>query len=634
MLDRVINPYRIQRWWRLADRAIRLSDSWQRLSLDDLAVQARQLSGRIWSGSPVREHRVELGAVVREAARRLLGTPHYHVQLVGGFAILEGNIAEMQTGEGKTLTAILPAFARASAAHGCHVLTSNDYLAERDAAKLRPVYELLGQSVGCVIAEMEPEQRRAAYRCDVTYSTAKEVGFDFLRDRIARGVSTTAHEIPRVTLMRSDQEPLQRGHYFALVDEADAILIDEATTPLIISAPESPDPPTVSLYRWASRFCQTLDPTADFDFDAKRRQVRLGESGCRLALLAPKPAILNRIETERIYTQVENALCARLAYLRDKEYVVVDGKVVIVDESTGRIMDGRKWQDGIHQAIEAKEHLPISGSTGSAAQIASQAYFKLYTHLGGMTGTAASARRELKKTYELRVASVPPHRRNQRRGFRPRVFVTANAKWRAIAQEVQAYVRGGRPVLVGTPSVESSECLGAVLAELGITASILNAKFHRQEAEIIARAGQPGSVTIATNMAGRGTDILLEGQVKSAGGLHVIATEIHSSPRIDRQLVGRAGRQGDPGSFRFFMSLDDELLRVLPQSRRKLLQRWAAWMAIRGELPSSFARLFRATQSGLERRGRSQRGRMLKFEQQRKERYDLLCLDPYLEYVS
>ncbi len=626
---------RLARWRGLSRRIVRRSEKLQSVSDEDLLRSAREIQWNAKAGVGLDRILPETFALTREASRRTIGLTHYPVQLIGGIALFEGGIAEMQTGEGKTLTAVLPVVLRAMTGQGCHVITVNDYLARRDAETMGPVYERMGLTVGCIQSEMQTDERRDAYQKDITYGTAKEMGFDFLRDRLRLGVDAQSHtRHRRFANANSGQEELvQRGHYFALVDEADSVLIDDARTPLIIGLTQPNDAGTVSLFRWCHRAIIPLKDKVDFVYEPKRRSAYLTDAGCRRVLLMAKPALIDSIDTERIYKHVEQALTARHGFVRDRDYVVVDNEIAIVDESTGRIMDGRKWQDGLHQTIEAKELVPITAATGEAARITVQNFFREYTHLAGMTGTAIQARREIAKTYSMVVTAIPTHRRCIRKGMRPRVFATMEAKRQAIVEEIQQLIEQGRAILVGTPSVEASEALGDLLTKQGIHHKILNARYHEQEAEIVAAAGKSGKVTIATNMAGRGTDILLDDDVREAGGLHVIATEIHSSRRIDRQLIGRAARQGDPGSYRFFLSLDDELLRCL---ERRVLERKRSLARPnrRGELSSSWIRFFRKTQRFLERTHIKQRRDLMKQEKMRNENYRKMGLDPCLELTE
>jgi len=620
----------------MAEDIIHRSDRLTTLSDEELLAMARKVRWEARAGIPLDQLLPDAYALVRESAARTLNMRHFPVQIMGAIAMFEGHIAEMQTGEGKTLTATMPAFLRALSGQGCHVVTVNDYLAGRDCKIMGPVYERLGLTVGKILEKMEADERRQNYAADITYGTSKEMGFDFLRDRLRKGAtqedgSPTVRRFLRT--LQGSEEPVQRGHHFALIDEADSILIDEARTPLIIGLTQPNDPSTVNLFRWSNRSAHQLQPRTDYVYEPERRNAWLTDAGCRKLVLMSKPSLLSSIDTERIYSQVEKALTAKHAFERDRDYVIVDNKVVIVDEGTGRVMDGRKWQDGLHQAIEAKEMVPITAATGEAARITVQSFFRQYTHLAGMTGTALQAASELRRTYRLKVTRIPTNRPCIRRGMTPRFFTTQDAKRNAIVDAIQELRAAGRSILVGTPSVEASEALGLLLKDRLVPHQILNARYHEQEAEIVSDAGHAGHVTIATNMAGRGTDILLEEDVRRAGGLHVIATEMHSSKRIDRQLVGRSARQGDPGSYQFFLSLEDELLRCR-EPREVARKRRVALPDRYGELGRTWLRYFRRVQSFLERMHRRQRKHLLKQERHRLEQYENMGLDPYLELTE
>ncbi|MEZ5940753.1 MAG: translocase [Planctomycetaceae bacterium] len=642
---------RISRWRRQANQILDDVKKLDVCTIEDLQRQMREATWRARAGEPLQNLLPKVYALAVEATRRTLGMTHFPVQVMGAIALFEGHIAEMQTGEGKTITAILPAALRATMGLGVHVITANDYLASRDAAKLWPVYKMLGISLGCVIGKKEQKEpgftppseyvlaeedddRRRAYACDVTYGTASEMGFDFLRDRLKRGAANQAKRQPAIFEGSTGREaPVQRGHYFALIDEADSILIDEGRTPLIIGVMMQNRDAMVQLYRWCAGAIRHLKHDVDFLFDPHKRRVDLTDEGCRHVTLLAKPAIIDTIDTERIYQHVEMALMAALVFERDRDYVISDGEIVIIDEGTGRKMEGRKWQEGQHQSVEAKERLDVTEVTSSAAKITIQSLFRYYEHLAGMTGTAYQAKSELKNVYDLKVSVIPTNRPCLRQGMPTRVFLNQEAKRQAIVKDVERLVQQGRAVLIGTPSVEASESLAAQLTEWGIDYTILNARFDAIEAEIVSHAGESGRVTIATNMAGRGTDILLENKTREAGGLHVIATEMHTSRRIDRQLVGRAARQGDPGSYQFFLSLEDELFRVLEASKRASLLK-NAWADKSGELSSSWENYFRRIQSGLEKLHTKQRKKLLKFEKEQTKKYRRLGLDPYLELAD
>ena len=627
---------RRSRWRATARKIIRLSESLKGLTDEELLIRGRKLRWEARAGIPLEKLLEEAYALVRESARRVLGMQHFEVQIMGAISLFEGHIAEMQTGEGKTLTATMPSFLRALPGQGCHVVTVNDYLASRDADTMGPVHVKLGLTVGKILDSMEPDERRSNYAADITYGTSKEMGFDFLRDRLRKGAMSEdpGNQVRRyIRTLQGAEEPVQRSHYFALIDEADSILIDEARTPLIIGLTQPNEPATVNLFRWSNRATFQLEPKRDYVYEPERRTAWLTDAGCRKVVLMSKPSLLSSMDTERIYTQVEKALTARHAFELDRDYVIVENKVVIVDEGTGRIMDGRKWQDGLHQAIEAKELVPITAATGEAARVTVQSYFRQYSHLAGMTGTALPARGELKKTYRLKVTKIPTNKKCIRKGLTTRVFKTQDAKRDAIVSEVQDKIKQGRPILIGTPSVEASEALGLLLKDKRISYQILNARYHEQEAEIVSSAGHAGSVMIATNMAGRGTDIILEEDVRRSGGLHVIATEIHSSKRIDRQLIGRSARQGDPGSYQFFLSLEDELLRCREPKERLRKQRMAISNR-QGELGRTWNRYFLRVQRFLEKTHRKQRKHLLKQERMRLDQYENMGLDPYLELTE
>ena len=497
----------------------------------------------------------EAFAVVREVGRRKLGLRLFDVQLIGSMTLHFGKIAEMKTGEGKTLAAVPAVYLNALAGRGVHLVTVNDYLARRDAEWMGPIYDALGISVG-VIGSMMPEaQRRDAYAADVTYGTNAEFGFDYLRDNMAVRLA----------------DCVQRGHYFCIVDEVDSILIDEARTPLIISG--VPEAATDTYYRFA-RIVPTLKTGDDFEVDEKHRTASPTESGV--------DKVEKALGIENLYLDVNGnlvnhliqALKAHSLYRKDKEYIVRDGELMIVDEFTGRVLEGRRYSEGLHQALEAKEGLRIREENQTLATITLQNYFRMYDKLSGMTGTASTEANEFAKIYEAEVVSIPTHRDMIRVDQNDYIFKTKDAKYRAVVEEIAEAHERGQPVLVGTISVEISEMLSGMLTRRGVEHNVLNAKNHAREAEIIQHAGQPGSVTIATNMAGRGVDIKLGEGVADVGGLYIVGTERHESRRIDNQLRGRSGRQGDPGLSRFFLSAEDDLIRIFSGDRiYKILDR-------------------------------------------------------------
>ena len=624
---------RISRWRRLANRILALSEIYSQYSDEKMLELAKDLRWRSKSGTALADLLPEAYGLVRETARRVLGQQHYPVQIMGGIGLFEGGLAEMQTGEGQTLTATLPTFLRALPGRGCHVVTVNDYLAQRDCDQMGPIYEKLGLSVGCVVSASEPDERRRAYWKDITYATSREIGFDFLRDRLKVGAQLDEMHRPRLFQHAeiSEDGPVQRGHHFALVDEADSVLIDDAVTPLIIGLERDATVEFDALLNWSRDLVPQLEVGVDFLFDPGKRTVELTNAGTRKVVLASKPALMNSFDTEKIYTQVEQAIRARYAYERGRDYLInKDEEVAIVDEGTGRTLEGRKWQAGLHQAIEAKENVPITAETGEAARITVQTFFRRYENIAGMTGTGIQAGREFHHTYGLSVTTIPTHRPCIREGLPPRIFANQEAKRQALVPEIERLYQAGRAVLIGTPSVEASEALGRALKSREIDCLILNALFHEAEAEIISQAGQPGRITIATNMAGRGTDILLHEDVRKNGGLHVIATEMHTNRRIDRQLVGRAARQGDPGSYQFWLSLDDELFRYVRTEHLNKLKAKANSVGTL-ELPGRWIRTFRRTQRIIESQERKHRKQLLKMEKSREKMCRAMGLDPYLE---
>src|SRR5262245_19090971 len=536
--------------WKRVERVNALEPEIQALSDDELRARTDLLKERVDPDDPASLEDVleEAFAVVREAGRRALGQRHYDVQLVGGLALHEGSISEMKTGEGKTLTSTLAVYVNALTGRGVHLVTVNDYLARRDAEWMAPIYDMLGITVGVIQPQVPEPERRAAYDADVTYGTNSEFGFDYLRDNMV------------VRL----EDCVQRGHAFAIVDEVDSILIDEARTPLIISG--VPEAAADTNYRFA-RIVPTLRKGDDFEVDEKQRTVAPTESGV--------DKVEKALGIENLYLDVNSglvnhlvqALRAHAMYHRDKEYIVRDGEVLIVDEFTGRVLEGRRYSEGLHQAIEAKEGLAIREENQTLATITLQNYFRMYQKLSGMTGTASTEANEFSKIYNVEVVSIPTHRPMIRADENDFIFKTKDAKFGAVVDDIAECHERGQPVLVGTISVEVSEMLAGKLTRRGVPHNVLNAKHHEREAEIIKDAGEPGSVTIATNMAGRGVDIKLGDGVEELGGLYVIGTERHESRRIDNQLRGRSGRQGDPGRSRFYLSAEDDLIRIFAGDR-------------------------------------------------------------------
>ena len=592
------NERELKRMNVVVAQANALEESCKALSDAELAGRTAEFKERYRKGETLDQLLPEAFAVCREASRRVLGMRHYDVQLIGGITLHEGRIAEMRTGEGKTLTATLPAYLNALSGEGVHVITVNDYLASRDADWNRPVFEFLGLTIGVIRSMQPPEEKRAAYEADITYGTNNEFGFDYLRDNMAFRL----------------EDKFQRGLAFALIDEVDSILIDEARTPLIISGASEG---SSKLYEQINTLIPQLTRQAEEDkvdgghywVDEKHRQVELTESGhefvekllVKIGLLAEGDSLYSAANLGMLH-HVHAALKAHVLFIRDVHYIVQDGEVVIVDEHTGRTMPGRRWSDGLHQATEAKERVEIQSENQTMATTTFQNYFRLYKKLSGMTGTADTEAPEFGQIYGLGVVVIPTHKPMVRKDLDDLVFLSREEKFAAIIEEIKVLRDKNAPVLVGTATIESSEYLSNVLQQQKIPHRVLNAKFHAQEAEIIAQAGSPGTVTIATNMAGRGTDILLGGNwraelaaiespteeqervlkaqwqknhdaVIAAGGLHIIGSERHESRRIDNQLRGRSGRQGDPGVTRFYLSLEDDLMRIFASDRVKNMMR-------------------------------------------------------------
>ena len=511
-------------------------------------------------------------AVIREAASRTLDRRHYDVQLMGGWVLLQGMVAEMQTGEGKTLVATLPACTAALAGLPVHVVTVNDYLAERDAETSAPLYEFLGLSVGHVISSMEKPDRQAAYRCDITYCTNSQLVFDYLWDRITL---EGRDDRRRLQLEKLAGEPdrrdelLLRGLHFAIVDEADSVLVDEARTPLIISQ-KTNDKLEEEIYRTAVELARELERGRDFEIDEKNRQVDWLPEGQTRAGALGEPYGGLFAGQQRRESLVGQALTALHCYKLDEHYLVQDDNIAIIDEYTGHVMADRSWEHGLHQMIEVKEDVELTGRQRPRARISYQRFFRRYLRLGGMTGTAKEVTGELAAVYRLPVVKIPTNRPNQRAMLGEQVFATQDEKWDAVARRAAELHAAGRAVLIGTRSVDASETLSERLEEAGLPHRVLNARQDAEEADVVAEAGLPARITVATNMAGRGTDILLDPEVRDTGGLHVIATERHEARRIDRQLFGRCGRQGDPGSCESFVSLEDDLFQT--QARAALKQ--------------------------------------------------------------
>ena len=591
------NDRQLKRMGKLVKAVNALEEEISALSDNELKAKTQGFRDRFGQGETLDALLPEAFAVVREAGKRVMGMRHFDVQLVGGITLHEGRIAEMRTGEGKTLVATLPAYLNAIPGEGVHVVTVNDYLARRDANWMRPLYEFLGMTVGVVVPQQDPGEKRQAYEADITYGTNNEFGFDYLRDNMAF----------------RKEEKFQRALYFAIVDEVDSILIDEARTPLIISGPAED---SSALYKQMNLLVPKLTRQEEenegevkvpghFTVDEKSRQVELTEDGHQYIeeLLQqggelPEGESLYSPQNLNLLHHVNAALKAHVLFTRNVEYIVQGNEVMLVDEHTGRTMPGRRLSEGLHQALEAKEGLEIQAESQTLASTTFQNYFRNYNTLSGMTGTADTEAFEFRQIYGLDVVVIPTHKPMARKDYNDLVYLTIEEKYDAIIQDIKETVAARRPVLVGTASIESSELLSSALNKAGLNHQVLNAKFHEKEAEIIAQAGKPGTITLATNMAGRGTDITLGGnweaevakldgpsqdaidkiksdwkkshkEVLEAGGLHIIATERHESRRIDNQLRGRSGRQGDPGSSRFYLSLEDNLMRIFASDRVK-----------------------------------------------------------------
>lgn len=544
MLKKVFDPNKrqIARLEKIANEIDALGPQMAQLSDEQLRQKTEEFKARLEKGETLDDLLVEAFAVVREAAKRVLGMYPYKVQLMGGIALHEGNIAEMKTGEGKTLTATMPVYLNALTGKGVHVVTVNEYLASRDANEMGKLYQFLGLSVGLNLSNMSREEKQAAYNADITYGTNNEFGFDYLRDN----------------MVLYKEHMVQRPLHYAIIDEVDSILIDEARTPLIISGTAQK---STKLYIQANAFVRTLKRDVDYTYDEKTKSVQLTEEGMNKAERAFGIDNLFDLKHVTLNHHINQALRAHVVMQRDVDYVVEDGKIVIVDPFTGRLMRGRRYSDGLHQAIEAKEGLEIQNESMTLATITFQNYFRMYEKLAGMTGTAKTEEEEFRNIYNMQVIVIPTNKPVIRDDRPDLIYRTMEGKFRAVVEDIAERHAKGQPVLVGTVSIETSELLSSMLTKRGIRHNVLNAKNHAKEAEIIAQAGQKGAVTIATNMAGRGTDIKLGEGVRELGGLAVIGTERHESRRIDNQLRGRSGRQGDPGVSQFYLSLEDELMR-------------------------------------------------------------------------
>ncbi|QPK84239.1 preprotein translocase subunit SecA [Corynebacterium qintianiae] len=589
----------VKRLSKMADQVIALEDDYANLSDAELKAKTAEFRKLLADGSSLDDILLDAFATAREASWRVLGQKHYKVQVMGGAALHFGSVAEMKTGEGKTLTSVLPAYLNGLSGKGVHIVTVNDYLAKRDAEMMGRVHHFLGLEVGVILSEMRPPERKKAYSADITYGTNNELGFDYLRDNMTR----------------STADMVQRGHNFAIVDEVDSILIDEARTPLIISGPVDGSSQFFSVF---AQLAPRMREGVHYEVDKRKRTIGVTEEGVEYVEDQLGIDNLYAPEHSQLVSYLNNAIKAKELFERDKDYIIRKGEVLIVDSFTGRVLAGRRYNEGMHQAIEAKENVEIKNENQTLATVTLQNYFRLYDKLAGMTGTAETEAAELHQIYGLDVVAIPPNKPNQRVDRDDLVYKTQEAKFAAVADDIAEHVENGQPVLVGTTSVERSEYLSQLLTRKGVKHNVLNAKHHEEEGRIIAEAGLPGKVTVSTNMAGRGTDIVLGGnpevlldarlqeqgldpfedeeryqeawneqlpkarerskqlgdEVRDAGGLYVIGTERHESRRIDNQLRGRSGRQGDPGETRFYLSMRDELMvRFVGQSMENMMNR-------------------------------------------------------------
>ena len=589
----------VKRLAKIADEVMALDEEYSALTDEELRAKTAEFKGQLEGGASLDDILLDAFATAREASWRVLGQKHYKVQIMGGAALHFGNVAEMKTGEGKTLTSVLPAYLNALSGKGVHIVTVNDYLAKRDAEMMGRVHHFLGLEVGVILSEMRPAERKKAYDADITYGTNNELGFDYLRDNMTRSVN----------------DIVQRGHNYAIVDEVDSILIDEARTPLIISGPVDG---SSQFYNVFAQLAPRMREGIHYEVDQRKRTVGISEEGVEFVEDQLGIDNLYAPEHSQLVSYLNNAIKAKELFERDKDYIIRQGEVMIVDGFTGRVLPGRRYNEGMHQAIEAKEQVEIKNENQTLATVTLQNYFRLYDKLSGMTGTAETEAAELHQIYKMDVVQIPPNRPNQRADRDDLIYKTQEAKFAAVADDIAEHVAKGQPVLVGTTSVERSEYLSQLLTRKGVEHNVLNAKHHEEEGRIIAEAGLPGKVTVSTNMAGRGTDIVLGGnpevlldaklqaqgldpfedeeryqeawneqlpiakersqqlgdEVREAGGLYVIGTERHESRRIDNQLRGRSGRQGDPGESRFYLSMRDELMvRFVGQSMENMMNR-------------------------------------------------------------
>jgi len=626
--------FKINHWLELTKEVNSWENHRRELTEPQIRKEALSLVYRAKSGEALSSLVPESYSLIREAGRRTLNMRHYDAQILGGICLFDGCIAEMQTGEGKTLTATLPLALHALVGKGAHLATVNDYLAERDAEWMRPIYDLLGIRTGTVLTNHDQDQRRKSYAADVTYGTAKEFGFDFLRDRLlmraqGRAVDDFLGSGSQERWTSAGEQPVQRGMHFCLVDEADSILIDEARTPLIIgSLGDESREVVIATFKWASKHAPSFIMKEHFTIEDDTRKIELTAKGRQFVRSLPRDEEIRLAALVDLYEYIERGIKVHRDFHLERQYVVVEGEIVIVDEFTGRLAEGRKWRDGIHQAIEAKEEIDVSVPTGQAARITVQDLFLRYRAIAGMTGTAATSASELRRIYKTPVVQVPTNRPPKRQQLSDVVCGDMTEKFQSIVEEVLKVHAVGRPVLIGTRSIDKSSILAGMLRKAGVQVQVLNAHEIEREAEIVSNAGRRGQVTVATNMAGRGTDIKLEDDVRQLGGMMVICTEMHDAARIDRQLIGRCGRQGDPGSYRQYLSLDDDILRngfgTKPAEKLKARGVSGSWI-------SGLAGQFRAAQRKVERKHFRDRMALLHHEKERTKIQREMGQDPYLD---
>jgi preprotein translocase subunit SecA len=636
-----VAAYKVSQWTAMAREVNQWEEHRKELSNQQIRKEFLSLIYRAKSGEPLESLLPETYSLVRESGRRALNMRHYDVQILGGVFLFNGCIAEMQTGEGKTLTATLPLILHSLVGKGAHLATVNDYLAERDAEWMRPLFQMLGLTVGIVLTEMNQDERRKAYSADVTYGTAKEFGFDFLRDRLlmraqGRAVDDFLGMGSQERWKSSGDQPVQRGMHFVLVDEADSILIDEARTPLIIgSLGDETRDLVIATYKWASIHAPSFQLEEHFTIAEDTRKIELNGKGRQFVRSLPRDELIRTAALVDLYEFIERAIKVHRDFQLDRQYVVRDGEIVIVDEFTGRLAEGRKWRDGIHQAIEAKEGVEVTVPTGQAARITIQDLFLRYKRLAGMTGTAATSAGELRRIYKSPVVQVPTNRPPKRRKLPDIVCPDMMTKFHAVVEEVKQVHTEGRPVLIGTRSIDKSNIIANLLRDAGMACQVLNAYEVEREADIVALAGERGQITVATNMAGRGTDIKLKDEIREIGGMMVICTELHDAARIDRQLIGRCGRQGDPGTYRQYLGMDDEILRngfgtKVSDKMKEIGARLVSSPSANQQL-LKFAAKIRKAQRKVEKKHFRDRMALLHHEKERTKIQREMGQDPYLD---